>query len=182
MWTPSPASHSGQTTMYGYMDQSREEYELHRSQSPGPDVPLNSVTRGLRRVAHAPTPTPTLTPQQIWFSMSSPTSSGEYPPAKRRRMSPNQGHSYDPSGNNGNNGYSPTSSGGPSGGQGQLMGPSTTTHSINGQAVILQQAIPKRGARACTACRKGKNRCEGEVSGPFSPFAPPTAMPHTPQP
>ena len=24
--------------------------------------------------------------------------------------------------------------------------------------------IPKRGARACTACRKGKNRCEGEVS------------------
>ena len=23
--------------------------------------------------------------------------------------------------------------------------------------------IPKRGARACTACRKGKNRCEGEV-------------------
>lgn len=25
------------------------------------------------------------------------------------------------------------------------------------------QAIPKRGQRACTACRKGKNRCEGEV-------------------
>jgi hypothetical protein len=24
--------------------------------------------------------------------------------------------------------------------------------------------VPKRGARACTACRKGKNRCEGEVS------------------
>ena len=24
--------------------------------------------------------------------------------------------------------------------------------------------IPKRGARACTACRKGKNRCEGEVN------------------
>lgn len=23
--------------------------------------------------------------------------------------------------------------------------------------------IPKRGARACTNCRKGKNRCEGEV-------------------
>lgn len=23
--------------------------------------------------------------------------------------------------------------------------------------------IPKRGARACTSCRKGKNRCEGEV-------------------
>lgn len=27
-----------------------------------------------------------------------------------------------------------------------------------------QQHIPKRGARACTNCRKGKNRCEGEVS------------------
>jgi len=26
------------------------------------------------------------------------------------------------------------------------------------------QHVPKRGARACTACRKGKNRCEGEVS------------------
>ena len=23
--------------------------------------------------------------------------------------------------------------------------------------------VPKRGARACTSCRKGKNRCEGEV-------------------
>ncbi|KAI0355676.1 hypothetical protein OH77DRAFT_1589675 [Trametes cingulata] len=28
--------------------------------------------------------------------------------------------------------------------------------------------IPKRGARACTNCRKGKNRCEGEVSTPSS--------------
>ncbi|KAL1704597.1 hypothetical protein EV121DRAFT_205545 [Schizophyllum commune] len=26
-----------------------------------------------------------------------------------------------------------------------------------------QSHIPKRGARACTACRKGKNRCEGEA-------------------
>jgi len=33
----------------------------------------------------------------------------------------------------------------------------------NGQQQ-MQQAIPKRGQRACTACRKGKNRCEGEVS------------------
>lgn len=30
--------------------------------------------------------------------------------------------------------------------------------------------IPKRGARACTACRKGKNRCEGEVSSPDGPL------------
>lgn len=27
----------------------------------------------------------------------------------------------------------------------------------------MNQAIPKRGQRACTACRKGKNRCEGEA-------------------
>ena len=30
--------------------------------------------------------------------------------------------------------------------------------------------IPKRGARACTACRKGKNRCEGDVSEPARGF------------
>jgi len=30
--------------------------------------------------------------------------------------------------------------------------------------------IPKRGARACTACRKGKNRCEGEVRLPCVVF------------
>jgi hypothetical protein len=33
--------------------------------------------------------------------------------------------------------------------------------------------IPKRGARACTACRKGKNRCEGEVSYDYPPRAVP---------
>jgi len=31
-----------------------------------------------------------------------------------------------------------------------------------------QSHIPKRGARACTSCRKGKNRCEGEVRVFFS--------------
>jgi hypothetical protein len=31
------------------------------------------------------------------------------------------------------------------------------------QAPSQSMHIPKRGARACTACRKGKNRCEGEV-------------------
>ncbi|CAE6417206.1 unnamed protein product [Rhizoctonia solani] len=31
----------------------------------------------------------------------------------------------------------------------------------SGQA-HMPTSIPKRGARACTACRKGKNRCEGE--------------------
>ena len=38
--------------------------------------------------------------------------------------------------------------------------------------------IPKRGARACTACRKGKNRCEGEVSHLFvRPRRPPSRSP-----
>ena len=36
--------------------------------------------------------------------------------------------------------------------------------------------IPKRGARACTACRKGKNRCEGEVSKPISPAPSPVPL------
>ena len=45
--------------------------------------------------------------------------------------------------------------------------------------------IPKRGARACTNCRKGKNRCEGEVSrlclpsrackGPLGAASPPSS-------
>ncbi|KII92405.1 hypothetical protein PLICRDRAFT_37183 [Plicaturopsis crispa FD-325 SS-3] len=32
-----------------------------------------------------------------------------------------------------------------------------------GPSSSQQAHIPKRGARACTACRKGKNRCEGEA-------------------
>ncbi|KIO30710.1 hypothetical protein M407DRAFT_20239 [Tulasnella calospora MUT 4182] len=40
-------------------------------------------------------------------------------------------------------------------------GPSEATNGANGTNGP-QSHIPKRGARACTACRKGKNRCEGE--------------------
>ena len=36
--------------------------------------------------------------------------------------------------------------------------------SDEGMNMIPPGHIPKRGQRACTACRKGKNRCEGEVS------------------
>ncbi|CAG8731537.1 6841_t:CDS:2, partial [Acaulospora colombiana] len=135
--------------------------------SPGPEVPLSKVTRGLRRETQSP----------FWFPMSSPTSSGEYPPSKRRRMSTN---SY-PTGTsnqqiiasnmNPNNSLVP--------GNGQLM-------SNQANSVIIQQAsIPKRGARACTACRKGKNRCEGEVrranssSTPASTVNPLPSPPHT---
>ncbi|KAG9221145.1 hypothetical protein CCMSSC00406_0005416 [Pleurotus cornucopiae] len=35
--------------------------------------------------------------------------------------------------------------------------------------------IPKRGARACTACRKGKNRCEGGEASAFNPVTVPLA-------
>jgi hypothetical protein len=38
---------------------------------------------------------------------------------------------------------------------------------VNSQPIILQPSIPKRGSRACTACRKGKNRCEGDVRPHF---------------
>ncbi|KAJ7925303.1 hypothetical protein B0H13DRAFT_2229765 [Mycena leptocephala] len=47
--------------------------------------------------------------------------------------------------------------------------------------------IPKRGARACTACRKGKNRCEGEapcrrcqLSGSLCVFEKPEKKPNVP--
>src|ERR1700733_8706391 len=36
--------------------------------------------------------------------------------------------------------------------------------------------VPKRGARACTACRKGKNRCEGEVSLIIRPVQSPVPL------
>jgi hypothetical protein len=135
---------------------------LHRS--PGPEVPLSKVTRGLRRETQSP----------FWFPMSSPTSSGEYPPSKRRRMSTN---SY------------------PTGTSNQQiiasnMNPANALVAQNGQLmsnqaapVMIQQAsIPKRGARACTACRKGKNRCEGEVrrAGSSSTVASTAQSPHHP--
>lgn len=37
-------------------------------------------------------------------------------------------------------------------------------HHQQPQNPVVGSHAPKRGARACTACRKGKNRCEGEVS------------------
>lgn len=40
------------------------------------------------------------------------------------------------------------------------LDPSMHTPTTQGSSAVH---IPKRGARACTNCRKGKNRCEGEV-------------------
>ncbi|KAJ7218066.1 hypothetical protein GGX14DRAFT_599501 [Mycena pura] len=55
-------------------------------------------------------------------------------------------------------------------------------------AALPQNAhVPKRGARACTACRKGKNRCEGEapcrrcqLSGTLCVFEKPEKKPNVP--
>lgn len=46
---------------------------------------------------------------------------------------------------------------------------------MNPESPMQQQSqqlphIPKRGARACTNCRRGKNRCEGEVKYPILSF------------
>lgn len=43
----------------------------------------------------------------------------------------------------------------------------TVAGDLSMAASSQQPHIPKRGARACTACRKGKNRCEGEVRPVF---------------
>ncbi|KAL5485143.1 hypothetical protein ACEPAI_7785 [Sanghuangporus weigelae] len=43
-----------------------------------------------------------------------------------------------------------------------LNSPTTPTPNYAQGQTPLSVHIPKRGARACTACRKGKNRCEGE--------------------
>ncbi|PSS37801.1 hypothetical protein PHLCEN_2v269 [Hermanssonia centrifuga] len=85
----------------------------------------------------------------------SPTASTDYdhqhqPTSKRRRTSDfTVNNPYDP-----HNG---------------MAGPADSPSS---QATPQSVHIPKRGARACTACRKGKNRCEGEVRGPFYPLEP----------
>jgi len=70
-------------------------------------------------------------------------SSTEYPPAKRRKTSETDGH--------------------PVVHNLQLQQSPGVVATGNSNGLALPN-VPKRGARACTACRKGKNRCEGEVS------------------
>ncbi|KAF7793852.1 hypothetical protein EIP86_004973 [Pleurotus ostreatoroseus] len=61
--------------------------------------------------------------------------------------------------------------------------PPATGDSASGQGMSPQPAhIPKRGARACTNCRKGKNRCEGEVALPVPLCSLGTAPPPGPAP
>jgi hypothetical protein len=74
------------------------------------------------------------------MSLSPTTSDGPDGPSKRRRTN-SQSFTYQPAAN-----------------RSMDMSQSPVA---NGQ---MQLAIPKRGQRACTACRKGKNRCEGDVS------------------
>ncbi|KAJ3748730.1 hypothetical protein DFH05DRAFT_1388734 [Lentinula detonsa] len=45
----------------------------------------------------------------------------------------------------------------------RTIGADTNGSSASIQAATSSTHIPKRGARACTACRKGKNRCEGDA-------------------
>ncbi len=75
--------------------------------------------------------------------MESPSPSTEYPPAKRRKTSETDGH--------------------PVVHNLQLQQSPGVVATGNSNGLALPN-VPKRGARACTACRKGKNRCEGEVS------------------
>ncbi len=87
----------------------------------------------------------------------SPTTSNDYeqPNGKRRRTASfAAGPSNGPSASNG---PARSEMGSPSESASGLAAPPTPGG--GGSA-----PIPKRGARACTNCRKGKNRCEGEVS------------------
>lgn len=77
------------------------------------------------------------------LSPTATTSNGSDVPSKRRRT-----NSIVPINNNSQQGMSQS----PAEGSAHLSPSQPSAH------------IPKRGARACTACRKGKNRCEGEVS------------------
>ncbi|GAW01564.1 hypothetical protein LENED_003166 [Lentinula edodes] len=43
------------------------------------------------------------------------------------------------------------------------MSPTASVSNASIPAATPSSHIPKRGARACTACRKGKNRCEGDA-------------------
>jgi hypothetical protein len=76
-------------------------------------------------------------------AMASPSPSSDVPPTKRRKMSDGNPH---PVVHNFQHQPSPSA----------VAGGSNTSAALT--------SAPKRGARACTACRKGKNRCEGEVS------------------
>ncbi|KAG8890381.1 hypothetical protein FRB98_008956 [Tulasnella sp. 332] len=66
----------------------------------------------------------------------------------------------------------------------QSNGPSSSMNGngLNGHSDHNGSHVPKRGARACTACRKGKNRCEGDLTGTVCVFEKPErkAGPSTP--
>lgn len=49
------------------------------------------------------------------------------------------------------------------GGRSEMASPQDPPSGHGLPSSVPSAHIPKRGARACTNCRKGKNRCEGEV-------------------
>lgn len=136
----------------------------------GPPVPLSLflvVPLPLLAVRRSPRPAPSSPMMSL-----SPTTSIDYeqPNGKRRRTASFVGA-------------------GPSSGPAAPNGPARSemgspNDSASGRAApptpgsAASAHIPKRGARACTNCRKGKNRCEGEVSfpvilsGPILPLCP----------
>jgi len=81
------------------------------------------------------------------MSLSPSTSNDTYdqPAGKRRRTSFSLSAAYG------------------SGNAQMMQSPQDQGPSQQSPAPTNQSHIPKRGARACTACRKGKNRCEGEA-------------------
>lgn len=123
---------------------------MSRSEFPRLQIVILTVLRSslCARVAGAPSKGSLSSPISLKMSLSPSTSNDTYdqPTGKRRRTSFSINTSYNNSGN------------------GQMM-PSPQDQTSNQQLLTPtpQAHIPKRGARACTACRKGKNRCEGEV-------------------
>ncbi|KAI0821658.1 hypothetical protein BC628DRAFT_805892 [Trametes gibbosa] len=89
----------------------------------------------------------------------SPTTSIDYeqPNGKRRRTASFVGAGPS-SGPAASNGPARSEMGSPNESASGLAAPPTP-----GSAASASAHIPKRGARACTNCRKGKNRCEGEA-------------------
>ena len=81
------------------------------------------------------------------MSLSPTTSTSNYdetPSTKRRRTTS----------------FTAAANGGP---RSEMASPQDSPSGHGASSSVAAAHIPKRGARACTNCRKGKNRCEGEV-------------------
>lgn len=102
------------------------------------------VRKGRAGVPPLSAPVPLSSSPMSMMSLSPTTSTSNYddqPNGKRRRTTSfNNGH----------------------GSRSEMASPHESPAG-HGAPPVPPSHIPKRGARACTNCRKGKNRCEGEV-------------------